>query len=287
MTRPFAFPAILLAALLALAAAGCARAEPLVRMDVLDLDRGELLPQYPHRGRGYVEGRPGHRYAVVLQNLTGGRVLAVVSVDGVNAITGETAGASQGGYVLGPWQRLEVRGWRKNLSEIAEFHFTSLGDSYAARTGRPGNVGVIGVAAFRERVPPPVYYAPPPPYSGGPYPGDGYRGAAEAQAEAGRAASAPAAADAAAPTAQAESSLHRDDGLASRQRLGTGHGERRWDAASVTTFERASTRPAQVATLWYDAAEALAARGILPRWHPYGRDGTPEPFPVGFAPDPY
>ena len=130
---------------------GCARAQALVDLQVLDLDRQETLPRHPHRGRDYIEGQPGHRYAVVLQNLTGERVLAVVSVDGVNAISGQTAGSQQSGYVLGPWQRMEVRGWRKNLSEVAEFQFTSLGDSYAARTGRPGNVGVIGVAAFRER----------------------------------------------------------------------------------------------------------------------------------------
>ena len=70
--------AFLLAPLLAFAAlAGCARAEPLVSVSVLDLDRGETMPRWPHRGRDYVEGRPGHRYAVVLQNLTGQRVLAV------------------------------------------------------------------------------------------------------------------------------------------------------------------------------------------------------------------
>ncbi len=282
----------LLATLLALAILpGCARAEPLVSLSVLDLDRGEHLPRYPHRGRDYIEGRPGHRYAVVLQNLTGGRVLAVVSVDGVNAISGQTAGSQQSGYVLEPWQRLEVRGWRKNLSEIAEFHFTSLGDSYAARTGRPGNVGVIGVAAFRERVrvpEPPVYYSP---YSGAPGPTApppyGYdRAEAQAGASSGKAQER-ASADAAAPALES-SEGRRDLGrLATQQQLGTGHGERRWSSASVTQFERQSHRPNQVESIWYDAAEALAARGILPRWHHYGHDGTPDAFPVGFAPDPY
>src|SRR5688500_17292898 len=207
MNRPFRFSALLLAALLALAAlAGCARAEPLVSVSVLDLDRGETMPRWPHRGRDYIEGRPGHRYAVVLQNLTGERVLAVLSVDGVNAISGETAGTRQSGYVLDPWQRLEIRGWRKNLSEIAEFHFTSLGDSYAARTGRPGNVGVIGVAAFRERVP------VPPPY---PYPQIGYGERRDSSAPyAGNAAQERAQAPVAAappPAARAESSASAAD----------------------------------------------------------------------------
>lgn len=135
----------------------CARNERLVDVQVQDQDTGYVLPRLPYAGREYIEGRPGHRFAVTLQNLTGERVLAVVSVDGVNAISGQTAGASQAGYVLDPWQRIEVQGWRKSYSDIAEFYFTDLPDSYAARTGRPMNVGVIGVAAFRER-----RYSPPP-----------------------------------------------------------------------------------------------------------------------------
>ena len=278
--NPYRFPALLLAALLALAAlAGCARAEPLVSVSVVDLDRGETMPRWPHRGRDYIEGRPGHRYAVVLQNLTGERVLAVLSVDGVNAISGETAGTRQSGYVLDPWQRLEIRGWRKNLSEIAEFHFTSLGDSYAARTGRPGNVGVIGVAAFRERqyrpVPEPYY---PPPQIG------------RAEAQRGPAPAAPmaeASADSAAGAAKSSSAPYgeRRDQARNAQELGTGHGQRRYDPVTGTHFERESSRPNQVVALYYDSYEALVSRGVIPRWRGYGND-QPEPFPVGFTPDP-
>ena len=79
--------------------------------------------------------------------------LAVTSVDGVNVITGETASEQQSGYVLTAQQNVAIEGWRKSLSDVATFYFTSLGDSYAARTGRPENVGVIGVALFRERRP--------------------------------------------------------------------------------------------------------------------------------------
>ena len=244
---------------------GCARAQPLVDLQVLDLDREETLPRHPHAGRDYIEGQPGHRYAVVLQNLTGERVLAVVSVDGVNAISGQTAGSQQSGYVLGPWQRMEVRGWRKDLSEVAEFQFTSLGDSYAARTGRPGNVGVIGVAAFRERQP---RYDPP---------ADIARRAAMARGEGKASADA-----AAAPHAN---EARRESSLASRQQLGTGHGQRRWDAAATTRFERDSASPHQVLSVWYDAREALVARGVLP--HPWqDSNGEPEAFPIGFTPDP-
>lgn len=249
---------------------GCARAQALVDLQVLDLDRQETLPRHPHRGRDYIEGQPGHRYAVVLQNLTGERVLAVVSVDGVNAISGQTAGSQQSGYVLGPWQRMEVRGWRKNLAEVAEFQFTSLGDSYAARTGRPGNVGVIGVAAFRERQREPRYD----------YPADLAPPAPMARAEA------QASGDAAAASPPYENQARRESAMASRQQLGTGHGQRRWDAATTTEFEREGSSPNQVLSVWYDAREALAARGILPRhWH--RQDDAPAAFPIGFVPDPH
>lgn len=263
--------AILSALLLLAGLPGCAGARHLVDLQVLDLDRHETLPRHPHRGRDYVEGQPGHRYAVVLQNLTGERVLAVVSVDGVNAISGETAGSAQSGYVLEPWQRLEVRGWRKNLSEVAEFHFTSLGDSYAARTGRPRNVGVIGVAAFRER--PPVY---PPHYSQPGYPYPAAPPAPMAEAQRGRE-------SASADAAKAE--MRSDGGFAARQQLGTGHGERRWDAATVTTFEREGARPNQVLSVYYDSTEALVSRGVIPPRQSWPWN-SPEAFPIGFAPDP-
>src|SRR5437868_2381940 len=43
----------------------------------------------------------------------------------------------------------------------AAFYFTSLPDAYASRTGRPDNVGAIGVALFRKKRPePPLDLAP-------------------------------------------------------------------------------------------------------------------------------
>ena len=131
-------------------------ARDLVQMDVIDRDSGQWLPEYGHRGQHWIAGVPGHRYAVRLANTTGERVLVVLSIDGVNAVTGQTAAPSQAGYVLEPWETAEIAGWRKSYDDIAQFVFTDLPDSYAARTGRPDNVGVIGVAVFRERVQRPV-----------------------------------------------------------------------------------------------------------------------------------
>lgn len=250
--------------------AGCSRAEagPLVDIAVVDRDTGQWLPTYPHRGDHWVAGEPGHRYAVRLTNTTGERVLVVLSVDGVNAVTGETAAPSQAGYVLDPWETTEITGWRKSLDDVARFVFTDKGDSYAARTGRARNVGVIGVAAFREAR---AYYRTPPPIAeSAPYPP--HAGARSEAAEAS--------------AASPEASSARD-AAASRQRTGTGHGEREWAPVGSTRFVRARHTPDQISQIRYDEPRRLVALGILPP--PYRRlhrEPSPQAFPGGFVADP-
>jgi hypothetical protein len=281
MFRP---TALLLSALLATSACTSLSAQPLVDIDVIDRDTGEWLPEYRHRGQQWIPGTPGHRYSVRLTNTTSERVLVVLSVDGVNAISGQTAAPHQTGYVLGPWQSTEINGWRKSMRDIAQFYFTDLPDSYAARTGRPGNVGVIGIAVFRERDYPRPYYDPAPIAREE----DRYRGAADA-------AGAPSAERNAAPSAP-PAGASRAEGIASdreysrapQRKIGTGHGEREWAPVSRTDFERATRSPTQVTQLRYEDIDSLMAMGAMPRpqrWDRYPRR-TPEAFPNGFAADP-
>jgi hypothetical protein len=258
---------LLLATTLLLAAAGAAQAQSYrahgpVELSIVDRDAGYELPQYPARGQLWVPGTPGHRYAVRLTNRSPERVLVVLSVDGVNAISGQTADTGQGGYVLEPYQTTEVAGWRKSMRDVAQFYFADFGDSYATRTGRPHDVGVIGVAVFEEarRLPPPRVYGPRP------YGDREERATSDA---------APAA-----PVAAPEMAKSR------AQEIGTGHGRREYAPVSRTGFVRASRHPAQVVELRYDDERALAARGIVPRrGGRYSRD-EPRAFPGGFVPDP-
>lgn len=253
------------AALLSAAACTPASSRPLVEVAVVDRDSGQWLPQYDHRGDTWVAGRPGHRYSVRLTNTTGERVLVVLSVDGVNAVTGQTATPSQAGYVLAPWETTEIAGWRKSLDDIAQFVFTDLADSYAARTGRPRNVGVIGVAVFQEARA--HYYPPAPPIARG-YDDGRERGLGQRRADA------PAAAD-----AMAEKS-------ASQQSIGTGHGQREWSPVGRTEFVRATRSPVQLTQLRYDDRPRLVALGVIPHpHHPRFRD-RPEAFPHDFVADP-
>jgi len=276
-----------------------AKAGNLVDVGVIDRDTGTTLPTHYHDGRLYIAGTPGHRYSVRIANRTSQRVMTVLSVDGVNAITGETAGASQSGYVLDAYQSTEVDGWRKNMSEIAQFNFTALSDSYAARTGRPSNVGVIGVAVFREKQHPiPIERERDDRISAQPVP------APPMTAETGRAAQAPAGAateSAAAPrpaepalagkAAAADSASGYGAGIARRdarpqkeESLGTGHGARESSYATYTSFERESSSPNEVDSVWYDSYRNLVARGVIPAPRPVARE--PQPFPNNFVPDP-
>lgn len=269
--------ALLCASLIALSTSLPAFAGNLVDLSVVDRDTGTTLPTYMKNGKLYIAGKPGHRYAVRMSNRSGGRILAVLSVDGVNAVSGETAGPSQNGYVLDAWETTTINGWRKSLDEVAQFNFTALPDSYAAQTGRPDNVGVIGVAVFTERVPKrrerqaiADAAAPPPAPASAPQASRSAQGMGESKAS----------------PAEAESSA--SDAMAKRAeapRLGTGHGEREWSRVGTTTFERASSRPAEQVAIWYDSRPNLIARGIIPR-QPIARHVEPDPFPNRFVPDP-
>jgi hypothetical protein len=209
---------------------------------VYDRAAGRWLEVYRHEGRAYVVGTPGREYQIRVRNRLREDLLAVVSVDGVNVITGQTAHPSQSGYVIAPRGVLDMNGWRRSLSQTAAFYFTALPDSYAARTGRPDDVGVIGVALFRRKQEP--------------------RPAAPIAPQAGAA-------------ARAE---ERDS------RLGTGHGRHEQSPAIHVSFERATTSPAEVLTLYYDSRANLVARGVI-REPVRLAPSVPRPFP-GFVPDP-
>lgn len=264
------------AALLLLA--GCTAtsvsAGSLIDVKVVDRSSGQILETWRHRGQLYVVGTPGNRYAVQVANRSGGRVLGVVSVDGVNVVSGETAAAPQSGYVLAPGQSADIAGWRKSMDEVAAFYFTSLADSYAGRSGRPENTGVIGVAVFQELVPPPLAQVAPM-----------SKGYAESR-DAAAAANAPAPAAAPAAEGRMKSEL-AESAMRAEKKLGTGHGERLNALIEYTSFRRASSTPAELITIYYDSRANLMARGIIPDPRNNARNNArPNPFPGGFVPDP-
>ena len=270
-------------AVIAAALAACTLSLPAAAVgniaDIVIHDRAQnrTLPVYVHEGRHYVAGQPGNEYEIRLRNRQRADILTVVSVDGVDVITGDTADWQQSGYVLGAQQGFGVKGWRKSLERTAAFYFTALPDSYAARTGRPDHVGVIGVAVFRKKPEPVVQYAPPP------------RLARSAEAEAP------------APSAMADERSSRDaaSGVGANARaeapasaaqksarLGTGHGRSETSVVTYTEFERATTAPAEMITIYYDSYRNLVAQGVIREPSLARPNPFPQPFPARFAPDP-
>jgi len=231
----------------------CSTAATHADIQIINRSTGEHLPTYRHKGELWVAGKPGDRYSILVNNRTGGRLLTVVSVDGINVVSGDTAATNQRGYVLSPRNSVEIAGWRKSDRDVAAFYFTALDNSYAGRTGRPDNVGVIGVAAFREYQEPVRVQE---------------MAANESRAELrSRDAAAPASA---APKAESK--------------LGTGHGERVYSPTQTVEFQRASNTPDDVITVRYDSYANLVARGVIPtrRSQP-----VPNAFPGGsYVPDP-
>jgi hypothetical protein len=250
----------------------------LADVGIYDRSSGEILPVFQADGRWYVAGRTGNEYEVRIRNDTGGDLLAVVSIDGVNVVSGETASTSQSGYVIGPWQSLSIQGWRKSLARVAAFYFTDRSNAYAVQTGRPDDVGVIGVAVFRRKAQPPAELEQQQPRGQAPNDAWPRRQApydAPARSEgpsSSQNASAGSSADGAAPPAAA---------AAVEPGIGTGHGRSQASHARYVSFERESDAPNEVIVLRYDTRSNLVARGII---RSVPRD--PNPFPARFVPDP-
>jgi len=270
---------------------------------IIDRDSGAVLSPHFYHGEYWVAGRPGARYAIEIRNRLGERLLAVTSVDGVNVVSGATAGWDQTGYVFGPGERYQITGWRKTDAEVAAFTFVDSPNSYAERTGRPANVGVIGVAIFRERPPQPVYT---PPMIGQlsrqaaePRASESDSASGESMAKSPAAGKSNSAAAAEAPASRAmpapiPPSVAHAQGLtalpapAPAPKLGTGHGEREYSYVNHTEFLRMQTQPNEVIRIHYDSLDNLFAMGIIKRPRP--EPPTANPFPASpeqqYVPDP-
>ena len=279
----FALAAAALAVALTLGVAPAAIAGQLGNIELVSRPDGRTLTVYPRDGRNWVVGTPGQEYGIRVCNTTAGRLLAVMSVDGVNIVSGDTASPAQSGYVLSAYECADINGWRKSQSSTAAFYFTTLADSYATRTGRPDNLGVIGVAFFREKAERVTWKDTPAKIAASP--------AAESVARQDAAA---------AGGANAEGRMERDraqtanDSLAAIRpesapapmaKIGTGYGRHESSYVQMTRFERESAAPNETIAINYDRRENLIAMGILT---PPSIARTPNPFPAWprFVPEP-
>jgi len=130
-----------------------------MRIDIIH--KGKALRRIAHDGEVYVKvpkpkKRKGKKkygsYSLRVYNHCNKRRLAVITVDGVNVISGKDGNWEGEGYVLDPWETMEIPGWRRGDDTVAAFTFKPEDKSYANATGRGvANVGVIGCAVFDEK----------------------------------------------------------------------------------------------------------------------------------------
>jgi hypothetical protein len=276
---------------------------------------GRRAPLYPAPDGGlrhYFEAREGARYAVVLTNRTRERLGVVLTVDGLNAITGQRDVGRGRMYVLAPYEETTVRGWRSSLNDVRQFRFVDERASYAARTDQAnGRMGWIEATVFREDRP---FVSRPCGWSPCAVPRDrveeapgswdresakpadgvgdeGYDGRSAPSAEAP-----PATLSESRPKDRSDDGTGRNKSAealhsapraeADRSFPGTGWGERAYDPVRVVDF-RAQAAPAEQVTLRYEYARTLRALGILPAPNPrWDRLGERERGSLGFAPPP-
>ena len=212
-------------------------------------------------GRYYVEARRGARYSLRLSNRTGERLAVLMTVDGLNVISGDKQPAGETGrmYVLDPWESALIQGWRTSLDDVRRFTFVDEQASYATRAGKANSrMGWIEMAVFHERQRY-AYRREPDVAQPQEESRDDQPAAPSASADArGRSENEGAAKAGSAAAAQAP-----------RAYPGTGWGERTHDTVQLVDFE-AESQPSERITLRYEYASGLRALGILP-WR-YTRD---------------
>ncbi len=275
--------------------------------EVTVLVDGVPAQTYDHAGETYVMGQLGARYTLRVSNHSGRRIEAVVSVDGRDVVDGKSADfRNKRGYLVPAWGSIDIDGWRISHAEAAAFRFSSVPDSYAARTGSAREVGVVGVAVFPERYLAPYAYRYPRPLATPPYRDDyGYDELLERSS--GGAAKKGQAPHASAPAAEAEESARGDSARAldgagagakseaqpyarrARPGLGTEYGEAVSSPIHEVEFVRAyAARPSAVLGMRYNDREGLLAMGIPVDYVPMNcgdwDDGdlrrTAQPFPA-------
>jgi len=112
---------------------------------------GRPLPTFCYQDRTYVLGGLGQRYFLRVRNDSWQRVEVVASVDGRDVLDGRPASIAKHGYLLEARGTLTIDGYRLSQGAVAAFRFSSVPQSYASRMGDARDVGVVGLAVFRER----------------------------------------------------------------------------------------------------------------------------------------
>ncbi len=212
--------------------------------------------------RHYFQAFKGRNYSVVVRNNSARRVGVLIAVDGLNVVNGEITRRAHDEpmYVLGPYERAVIRGWRTSLDDIRRFVFVDEHRSYAERSGKAtGDLGWIRVLAFRESEPWPRLKL----FNDRPRPTEDELGANEGRDDS-NAPTPPPTAGREEPRAQAQKESQGDTRGPAAANPGTGWGEHRNDPVREVDFQPVN-RPTDHLVMRYEYASGLQALGIYPR----------------------
>lgn len=125
---------------------------PVPRFELEVLVNGRPVTEYYARGRTYVEAIQGAEYELRVRNPSPDRVAVALSVDGLNTVDARhTSAWNASKWVIEPYQTITISGWQMSSERARRFYFTDERDSYGAKLGQTGNLGVITAVFFRER----------------------------------------------------------------------------------------------------------------------------------------
>jgi hypothetical protein len=206
----------------------------------------------------YLEARKGLNYSIAVRNMTAERVGVVIAVDGRNIISGKQSDLknSEQMYVIEGNGYARLDGWRTDDSTVHKFYFTTVPDSYSARTFNDTSaMGVIAMAAYREKEKPrPVYR----PYKSG---------------------------NAPAP-ATVEKSMRSKAATSRDESAGTGFGDAQYAPVVRVEFEP-ETSPLVKTLVKYEWREVLCKKRLLACGQERGNrlwdDSSYAPFPPGYS----
>ena len=295
-----------------------------MRVDIIQGKGNKMLRRICHEGEVYVMAPMKGSYKISLYNHSNKQRLAVVTVDGVNVLDGKDGDFKGQGYIVGPWETVEIPGWRRDDGTVAAFLFRPEEKSYASQTGRgTRNVGVIGVAVFDEappvrlttcRCPNPEHHHHHHHYPAWPYVTYTYTttnatdtirlgevtcstSGGEEQTMGGvyfSSQAAPAAKSRRSSVLRSRSRSSEPKGLMSydcdtepsrSEDVGTGYGHEVEFQTTSVTFRRATETPAEVVCLRYATRERLQSWGVpVDRMERPERRPSPQAFPVNQGP---
>jgi hypothetical protein len=224
----------------------------------LSIPHKDLFKGRTHIIKKYLEARKGDNYAIVIRNMTPGRIGVVIAVDGRNIISGKISDLknSEEMYIVSGYEHNRYDGWRTDRDAIHKFYFTELADSYAVRTFSDSSaMGVIAVTVYREKEHPRLLQ------------------------QNRRSESAP-------PAPLAESSARSKADAAKDESAGTGFGEEHYSPTIRVVFEPEDC-PLQTTLIKYEWREVLCRKGILQCRQEKGNrlwdNDNYAPYPPGYS----